>query len=172
MSRRDRDQTNGPPRGIGRYSEDGRWWWDDSRRQWFRTIPEVDVLEVEVEDVGGTSLVASLLTTLGTQHGVAYHRFVGRARSADARWPTYSVVGGTFPVLRAPLDDLPAQGAWVDAIQEQLGELRRRLTKEGWRPAGIGTHWWSYRYTRPGIDLDTPPDADSGEQPTRRPGPS
>jgi hypothetical protein len=98
----------------------------------------MDVLEVEVEDVGATSLVSNLRTTLGTQHGVAYHRFVGRARSTDAGWPTFTVVGGAFPLMRAPLDDLRAHGAWVDAIQEQLGELRRRLAEEGWRPAGMG----------------------------------
>ena len=108
MGKSDRDQAGGPPRGSGRYSDDGRWWWDDSRQQWFGPIHNMDVLEVEVEDVGGTSLVSSLLTTLGTQHGVAYHQFVGQARSGDARWPTYAVVGGTFLVMRASLDDLQA----------------------------------------------------------------
>jgi hypothetical protein len=124
---------------------------------------------LEVEDVGGTSLVSSLLTTLGTQHGVAYHRFVGQARSDDACWPTYAVVGGTFPVMRASLDDLQAHGAWATTIQEQLGELRQRLAGEGWRPAGNGAHWWSYRYTCPGLDWDTPPDAYDDEQRTHHP---
>jgi hypothetical protein len=31
----------------------------------------MDALEIQVEDVGGTALVFSLLMTLGTQHGVA-----------------------------------------------------------------------------------------------------
>jgi hypothetical protein len=163
MGRTGRDPASGPPRGSGRYDADGRWWWDaHHQRRWFRTTPDVDVLEIEAEDVGGTSLISSLLTTLGTQHGVAYQRFVGRAHSDDPRWPTYLVVGGTFPTMRAPLDDLQAQGAWSTTIQEQLAELRQRLAEEGWRPAGQGAHWWSYRYTRPGLDWDTPPDAHVG----------
>lgn len=72
------------------------------------------------------------------------------------------MVGGTFPTMRAPLDDLQAQGAWVTSIQEQLAQLQQRLAEEGWRPAGQGAHWWSYRYTRPGLDTDTPPDAHVG----------
>jgi hypothetical protein len=167
MVKPDKDRTKGPPRGSGRYSDDGRWWWDDSRQQWFRTVSDVDVLETGVEDVGGTSLISSLLTTLGTQHGVAYYRFVGQAHSGDARWPTYRVVGGTFPVMNTSLDDLQAHGAWVTTIQEQLGELRQRLAAEGWRPAGTGAHWWSDRYTRPGLDWDTPPDAYGSEQRAR-----
>jgi hypothetical protein len=167
MAKPDKDRTTGPPRGSGRYTQDGRWWWDDSRQRWFRTIPDVEVLEIDVEDVGGTSLVSSLLTTLGTQHGVAYQRFVGRAHSADARWPAYSVVGGSFPVMRASLDDLQAHGAWVPTIEDRLGELRQRLVAEGWRPAGKGAHWWSHRYTRPGLAWDTRPDAYDSEQRTR-----
>ena len=138
MTKQDKDWTSGPPRGSGRYTGDGHWWWDDRRQRWFRTTGEVDVLGVEVEDVGSTSLVSSLLTTLGTQHGVVYHRFVGRAHSGDARWPAYTVVGATFPVMRAPLDDLQAHGAWAGTIEDRLGELRQRLAGEGWRPAGKG----------------------------------
>ena len=85
MGRPGRDPASGPPRGSGRYDADGRWWWDDHQQRWFRTTPDVDVLEIEAQDVGGTSLISSLLTTLGTQHGVAYHRFVGRAHSDDPR---------------------------------------------------------------------------------------
>ena len=46
----DKDRT-GPPRGSGRYSDDGHWWWDDSRQQWFPTVPDMDVLEIDMEDV-------------------------------------------------------------------------------------------------------------------------
>ena len=68
-----RQQGAGPPRGPGHYSEDGRWWWDQNQHRWFRVTGQEDVLQVEAEDVGGTSLVASLLTTLASR----------RARPAD-----------------------------------------------------------------------------------------
>jgi hypothetical protein len=55
----------GPPRGPGHSSKDGRWWWDDGQDRWFRVTGQEDVLEVEAEDVGGISLVASLVTTPG-----------------------------------------------------------------------------------------------------------
>ena len=73
----------GPPRGPGRYAEDGRWWWDNDQGRWFRTTDQEERLEIEAEDMGGTSLAASLLTTVSSQHGNAYFRFVARARSAD-----------------------------------------------------------------------------------------
>jgi hypothetical protein len=56
---------------------DGRWWWDDGQDRWFRVTDQEDVPEVEAEDVGGTSLVASLVTTLSSQYGNGYFRFVG-----------------------------------------------------------------------------------------------
>jgi hypothetical protein len=86
----------GPPRGPGHYSEDGRWWWEDGQERWFRVTDQEDVLKVEAEDAGGISLVASLLTTLSSQYGNAYFRFVARARSTDPRWPTYAMAGATF----------------------------------------------------------------------------
>lgn len=76
----------GPPRGPGHHSEDGRWWWDNDQGQWFRLTDRKDVLEIEVEDFGGTSLAANLATTLASQYGNAYFRFVARARGADPRW--------------------------------------------------------------------------------------
>ena len=155
-----RQQGAGPPRGPGHYSEDGRWWWDQAQHRWFRVTGQEDVLEVEAEDVGGTSLVASLLTTLASQYGNGYFRFVGRARSADPRWPTYAVSGATFPGTRPSLEDAAAQGAWLETQRERFDELHQQLLAEGWRPAGRGDHWWSASYSRPAVDWDTPPDAD------------
>jgi hypothetical protein len=149
----------GPPRGPGHYSRDGRWWWDDGQQRWFRVTDQEDVLEIEAEDVGGTSLLASLLTTLSSQYGNGYFRFVARARSPDPRWPTYSVVGATFPATRPSLDDVAAQGAWLETQRERFEELHQQLLAEGWRPAGRGARWWSASYRRPAIDWDTPPDA-------------
>ena len=149
----------GPPRGPGHYSEDDRWWWDDDQGQWFRLTDRKDVLEVEVEDFGGTSLAASLATTLASQYGNAYFRFVARARGADPRWPTYAMAGATFPATRPSLDDVGAQGAWPETQRARFEELHQQLLAEGWRPVGHGVHWWSAIYQRPDVDWDTPADA-------------
>jgi hypothetical protein len=149
----------GPPRGPGHYSEDGRWWWDDEQGRWFRLTDREEVLEIEAEDMGGTSLAASLLTTLAGQYGNAYFRFVARARSADPRWPTYAMAGATFPATRPSLDDVGAQGAWLETQRERFQELHQQLLAEGWQPAGHGAHWWSAIYKRPDLDWDTPADA-------------
>jgi hypothetical protein len=42
----------------------------------------------------------SLVTTLSSQHGNGYFRFVARARSTDPRWPSYAMAGATFPATR------------------------------------------------------------------------
>ena len=149
----------GPPRGPGHYSQDGRWWWDDHQQQWFRLTNQEDVLEIEAEDVGGISLAASLLTTLSSQYGNGYFRFVARAHSNDPRWPTYAMAGATFPATRPSPEDVGAQGAWLETQRERFQELHDQLLAEGWRPAGHGAHWWSAIYRRPAIDWDTTPDA-------------
>jgi hypothetical protein len=94
----------GPPCGVGHYSGDGQWWWDDDQGRWFRTTGQEEVLEVEAQDVGGVSVAASLVTALSSQYGNAYFRFVAQARSADPRWPTYATAGATFPATRPSLD--------------------------------------------------------------------
>jgi hypothetical protein len=146
----------GPPRGPGHYSEDGLRWWDDDQQRWFNTTDREEQLEIEAEDVGGVSLAASLVTILSSQYGNAYFRFIGRARSADPRWPTYAMAGATFPATRPSLDDVAAQGAWLETQRERFEELHRQLVREGWRPAGRGAQWWSATYTRPDLDWDTP----------------
>jgi hypothetical protein len=149
----------GPPRGPGHYSQDGSWWWDDHQHRWFRVTDQEDVLEIEAEDVGGISLAASLLTTLSSQYGNGYFRFVAQAHSADPRWPTYAVAGVTFPGTRPSPEDVGAQGAWLDGQRQRFDELHRQLLEEGWRPAGHGVHWWSVIYRRPDLDWETPADA-------------
>jgi hypothetical protein len=149
----------GPPRGPGHYSRDDGWWWDDDQQRWFRITDQEDVLEIEAEDVGGTSLAASLPTTLSSQYGNGYFRFVARAHSADPRWPTYAMARATFPGTRPSPEDVGAQGAWLDDQRQRFDELHRQLLEEGWRPAGHGVHWWSVIYRRPDLDWETPADA-------------
>ena len=153
MTKRRTQPDVGPRWGRGHYSEDGGSWWDDSSRRWFPLTDAQDTLEIELEDAGGTSPLASLLATLGSQFGNAYHRFVGRAHSPDSRWPTYAIVGKTFPAPRAFLADLPPQDQWAQGMTQALNELREELLSQGWRPVGKGTHPWSFTYVRPGLDL-------------------
>jgi hypothetical protein len=106
MTKRSKQEMR-PPRGRRHYSKDNRRWWDEASGRWFPLTEERDTLEIQLEDAGGTSAVASLLSTLGSQLGNAYYRFVGRAHSADPRWPTYAILGKTFPAPRAFLATLP-----------------------------------------------------------------
>jgi hypothetical protein len=160
MSRRHTDLGSGPPRGPGHYSKDGRRWREDGHRRWFPVTDQEDELEIEAEDLGSTSLPARLLTTVFTQYGTPYYRFVGRARSADPRWPTYQVTGASFPATG--LDDPSGKGAWAEEQRARLDELHQQLLREGWRLAGRGERWWSRRYTRPVVDLTGAGPAEAG----------
>lgn len=153
MTKRNKRRGVGPPRGRGHYSEDGRSWWDEAARRWFPVTDAQDTLEIELEDAGGTSMVASLLATLGSTFGNAYYRFVGRAHSADPRWPTYAIFGKTFPAPRAFSGDLPPQDQWAEGMTQALNQLREELLAQGWRPVGHRAHPWSFTYLRPGLDL-------------------
>jgi hypothetical protein len=77
-------------------------------------------------------LPARLWTTLVTQYGTGYYRFVGRARSADRRWPTYQVTGASFPATG--LEDPSGKRAWAGEQRACLEELHQRLL-----PGGMAT---------------------------------
>jgi len=153
MAKRNTQRKTRPPQRRGHYSEDGRSWWDEGSGRWFPLTDDQDTLEIELEDVGGTSMVVSLLTTLGSQFGNAYYRFVGRAHSPDPRWPTYALPGRTFPAPRAFLANLPPQEEWAEGMTQELDELREELLAQGWQPVGLGAHPWSFIYVRPGLDV-------------------
>ena len=111
------------------------------------------VLEIEAEDVGGTSPMASLLTTVFSQYGTGTFRFVARPRGAGPQRPE-PVVGATFPGTRPSIEDVAAQGAWLDIQRGRFQELHHQLVRDGWRPAGQGAHWWSAVYRRPATDKE------------------
>ena len=123
--------------------------------------------EIGLEDVGNSSWLRSIRTTLTGQFGTQSYRFVGRATSPDARWPTYSVPCGSFPVLplQLPLDDLDSRNAFAGEITGRLRELEEELVASGWRPTGRGEHWWSKRFARPAVRWDAPV---GGADPERR----
>jgi hypothetical protein len=141
-----------PPQGPGHYSVDGSAWFDEGSDQWLRVKAEEDSLVIELEDLGATSWWAGILTTLGSQYGSTYSRFVGHAVSADPRWPTYTLAGPSFPRVRSLPDSLAPEEAWAPGTGAALAELRHRLEAEGWRLVGHGESPWAYRYVRPCVE--------------------
>jgi hypothetical protein len=83
-----------------------------------------------------------------------------RARSADARWPTYQVAGASFPATG--LKDPGGTGAWAGQQRARLEELPQQLLGEGWRLVGRGERWWSRRYRRPVMELTAAGPAEPG----------
>lgn len=167
---KNKNAGNARDRGTGHYSDDKTWWWDDDRRRWFATTSDEDRLQIELEDYGGTSWLRRIFTTLLSQYGTLYYRFVARPRGEATKASAGVVASDTFPVLPLglPLDDVERQGAGASEIEDQFHKLRHRLVAEGWLLAGQGAHWWSAQYRRPRIDWDTPADAYPPAFPDRR----
>lgn len=156
MTRHETAAGQAPPRGRGHYDDDGARWWDDPTQRWYPTTTDEDVLEIDIEDAGHTSMLRSIATTLTGQQGVQTFRFVGRARSSDPRYGDYTVPSGTFPVLplELPVARLRPDGAYGDEMRARLAELEQLLVDHGWRLDGRGEHWWSKIYRRPTLDWD------------------
>jgi len=104
-------------------------------------------LEIELEDVGGTSWWAGITTTLASQSGDAYMRFVGRL-NGDRRYK-----GPTFPSPRT-LGTLPPQEEWAPGMTQGLQELLREVEDDGWLRVGRGAEPWAYQYRRPAHGAD------------------
>lgn len=140
-----------PDRGIGYYSDDHEFWWDERQQRWFPVGQENDTLEIELESDGGMPWHASVHTGVGSPFATGTYRFVAAAHSQDARWPTYRVAGETFVETRAFLADLPQPEAWSSAMTASLRALRGELAEHGWILAGRRDEPWSYLYVRPCI---------------------
>ncbi|WKX01710.1 hypothetical protein Q3O43_28455 (plasmid) [Rhodococcus aetherivorans] len=151
-----RTRATNTTRRCGHYSPDRTQWYDDNSHRWYPVTTERESLEIELEDVGGTSPVASLFATLTSQFGNASMRFVGRVRGPDGRRTGELVPGETFPRGRSIPDDLPPEEAWSPGMTHSLDDLRRRLTQQGWWEVGRGDQPWSHRYVRPRIDWTHP----------------
>ena len=140
----------------GRYSDNGRWWWDDARQQWFRTTAPTETIQIELEDRGHTSMARSTMTTL-MLGGVQSYGFVARRRGETDAYMT----SPTFPMLPleiAPGTPIPEAG-WSEEVHDALNTLKDALAARGWRYVDTGKDWWSAIYSRPSIDWDTPPAA-------------
>jgi hypothetical protein len=99
------------------------------------------LLTIELEDVGGTSWWASLLTTLTSQSGTAQLRFVGMVDG------TRAYTGATFPAPRT-LGALPPEEQWAPGMTQSLRELQRRVEADGWVQVSEGPHPWALGYRR------------------------
>jgi hypothetical protein len=87
-------------------------------------------LQIELEDMAGTSWWKGVLATLASQSGNAYMRFVGSV-DGDRRYKS-----ATFPAPRT-LGTLPPEEAWAPEMTKNLGIYVGRLrTTDGWRQAG------------------------------------
>jgi hypothetical protein len=98
-------------------------------------------LEIELEDMAGTSWWTGLVATLISQSSNAYLRFVGRVDGHRQD------KGATFPAPRT-LGQLPPQEAWASGMTRSLQELRREIEHDGWVEAGRGTEPWAFTYER------------------------
>jgi hypothetical protein len=98
-------------------------------------------LQIELEDVAGTSWWAGLVATLTSQSDNAYLRFVGRV---DGR---HRYIGATFPAPRT-LGTLPPEEAWAPGMTKSLHDLRRDIENDGWVEVGRGTEPWALKYER------------------------
>ena len=98
-------------------------------------------LQIELEDMAGTSWWTGVLATLGSQSGNAYLRFVGRV-DGDGRYKS-----ATFPAPRT-LGRLPPEEAWAPGMTESLQDLRREIEHDGWVEAGRDTEPWAFKYER------------------------
>jgi hypothetical protein len=153
MATRSQRDTAGPPQGPGRYSPDGRRWFDEAGHCWLPVCDgRQDTLVVELEDVNAASWWASALATLGSQFGNAYSRFVAHATSTDPRWPEYRITSQAFPRVRGLPDSMTPEEAWAPGMTGALRELRERLEREGWQLESRGDVPWALRYVRPRVD--------------------
>jgi hypothetical protein len=88
-------------------------------------------LQIELEDMAGTSRWASVLATLASQSGNAYLRFVGRVDGHR------HYKGATISAPRT-LGTLPPQEAWAPGMTKSLQDLRREIEHDGWVEARPG----------------------------------
>ena len=102
---------------------------------------KLDTLQIDLEDVGGTSWWARLITTLASQYGSTTQRFVGRV-GGERRY-----TGPTF-VVPGTIGRLPPEDAWAPDMAQSLAALRQEIAADGWVELGRGSEPWAYRYER------------------------
>ncbi|WP_139003369.1 hypothetical protein [Arthrobacter crystallopoietes] len=99
-------------------------------------------LQIELEDTGGTSWWAGVLTTLASQTGNAYLRFVGRTEGKTL------YQSDTFPSARSS-PTTPPREDWAPGMTGSLEQLINDIEQDGWVRTGRGSEPWAYTYERP-----------------------
>jgi hypothetical protein len=140
----------GPPQGPGRYSADGRQWFDEAGQRWLPVVEGQDTLCIQLEDVHASSLREVVAARL-PGHAARASRFVGHATSVDPRWPTYEIASASFARCRPNSDVSEHREVWPVEMTQALGELCRQLEAAGWSRVGCGGHPWAWRFTRPRV---------------------
>ncbi|TNB67769.1 hypothetical protein FHJ30_20165 [Arthrobacter sp. BB-1] len=97
--------------------------------------PETATLRVGLEELGGTSWWASLLSTLFSQYGSTQLRFVG-AVNGEKRYTS-----STFTAPR-PVSPMPPEDDWAPGMRRSLQELVQEIESDGWRQTGRGRERW------------------------------
>lgn len=98
-------------------------------------------LTIALEDIGGTSWWASILTTLGSQYGSTQQRFVGQL-DGKTRYKS-----ATFPAARSVTPVSP-QEDWAPGMTAALAELKRDLAGDGWVQVSEGGDLKALLYER------------------------
>ena len=99
-------------------------------------------LQIELEDVGGTSWWAGVLTTLASQTGSMTLRFVGRV-DGERRY-----TGDTFSSTRTVVPTAPEE-AFAPGMTESLTKLRREIEADGWVETGRGAEPYAFTFASP-----------------------
>ena len=103
--------------------------------------PPTETLTVALEDVGGTSWWAGILTVLASQYGSTQRRFVGQVNGVTRyKSATFPVPGSVSPV--------PPREEWAPGMTAALESLERDLARDGWIQSSHGTQPWSLTYER------------------------
>lgn len=103
-------------------------------------IPQ-ERLQISLEEVGGKSWWASLLTSLSSQYGNTLLRFVGEV-DGEKRYQS-----DTFPAAR-PVSPMPTEEEWAPGMTLSLQQLVREIEDDGWVQTGRGTDPWSYTFEK------------------------
>jgi len=98
-------------------------------------------LEIVLEDVGGTSWKARLLTTLASQYGSGTLRFV-------ARLDNERLFESDPFVAASSIGPMPPEEDWAPGMTESLNKLRQEIKRSGWIEIGRGEEPWAFRYKK------------------------
>jgi hypothetical protein len=98
-------------------------------------------LQIELEEVGGRSWWAGVISSFNSNSGTTQLRFVGRV-GGDTRY-----AGPEFAAPRS-FRAISPQESWSPDMTKSLDELCRELDRDGWMRLGRASDPWAFRYER------------------------